>query len=105
VQREDQFLEDVLKIFHNSKVSVQNTITKWHHDEQSDSVDEHEHLHAEWKPYPETPFKHASGQFEPLSRKLSNFKHSNSKVKSPSNIEHVSQFPESSPLTKKQSDS
>jgi len=105
MQREDQFLEDVLKIFHNSKGSIRNTIEKLQNNVQVELLDEHEFLHAEWKPYPEIPFKHASGQYEPLSRELSNLKHDNSKIKSPFKIEQVSQFPEPSPLTKKQPDS
>ena len=65
MQREDQFLEDVLKIFHNSKGSVRNTIRKWHNDERPETTDKY--LRAEWKPYPNIPFNHAAGQYEPLS--------------------------------------
>jgi len=102
VQPEDQFLEDVLKIFHNSKGSVINTIIKRQNSEQSEMNDNNEHLHAEWKPYPEVPFKHASGQYESLSGKMANSKHNDCRNKPHFKLEQVSKTAIPSSIIEKQ---
>lgn len=63
MHQEDKIIEDILRIFHNSKGSISNNVARW----QEESEDTP--LKVEWKPYPNTPFSHAAGQYEEYEKK------------------------------------
>ena len=66
MQREDYLSNDVIKIFHNAKISVKNNVEKWV-DNENYIVDSKEPTDIEWNSNSQRD--QAAGEYEPLQER------------------------------------